>query len=172
MKIGHLFLSIFEFKKKVLKTFKFFIFSISPKHFDELLKNYQKILEKSNSCFPTSKNSFRIFRGSFCFFFDHIRSYSHPFHQIVLIKNYQIILQNRKFHIFLRKSRICRIFLLFLKKISRISNQLLKSSSKNEFFVFDIAIFHFLEDHFIKLRDFLFRTFSKKTSNFTAFIVR
>jgi hypothetical protein len=111
-------------------------------------EKYQKILEKSNSCFPTSKNSFRIFRGSFCFFFDHIRSYSHPFHQIVLIKNYQIILQNRKFHIFLRKSRICRIFLLFLKKISRISNQLLKSSSKNEFFVFDIAIFHFLEDHF------------------------
>jgi len=42
-------------------------------------EKYQKILEKSNSCFPTSKNSFRIFRGSFCFFF---RSYPKLFSPI------------------------------------------------------------------------------------------
>jgi hypothetical protein len=28
-------------------------------------ENYQKIPEKSNSCFLTSENSFRVFRGSF-----------------------------------------------------------------------------------------------------------
>jgi hypothetical protein len=76
-------------------------------------KKYQKILEKSNSCFLTSKNSFCIFRGSFGNFFVGNRNYSHPFHQIVSIKNYQIILQNCKFHIFLRKMRIWRIFLFF-----------------------------------------------------------
>jgi len=102
------------------------------------------------------------FSRIFLLFFDHIRNYSHPFHQIVSIKNYQIILQNRKFHIFLRKSRIWRMILLFLKKISRISNKLLKSSSKNAFFVFDIAIFHFLEDLFINLRDFYFSFIPKK----------
>ena len=125
-------------------------------------KKYQKILEKSNSCFPTSKNSFRIFRGSFCFFFIGNRNYSYPFHQTLSIKNYQIILQNRKFHIFLRKSRIWRMILLFLKKISRISNQLLKSSSKNEFFVFDNAIFHFSEDHFYIFDVFYFSFIPKK----------
>jgi uncharacterized protein YjhX (UPF0386 family) len=36
MKIGHLFLSIFEIKKKVLKTKKLSIFSISLKLFGEM----------------------------------------------------------------------------------------------------------------------------------------
>ena len=36
MKIGHLFLSIFEFKKKVLETLKLSIFSISLNYFGEM----------------------------------------------------------------------------------------------------------------------------------------
>jgi len=38
MKIGHLYLSIFEIKKKVLKTKKLSIFSISLKLFDKKMK--------------------------------------------------------------------------------------------------------------------------------------
>jgi hypothetical protein len=63
MKIGHLFLSIFEIKKKVLKTKKLSIFSISLNLFGEMgsdravyssvkgkpPENYQKIPEKCNS---------------------------------------------------------------------------------------------------------------------------
>jgi len=85
MKIGHLFLSIFEIKKKVLKTKKLSIFSISPKYSGEVESNrfrlfdkdinYKKILEKSNSCFQTTKNSFCIFWGSFDNSFDNKRNY-------------------------------------------------------------------------------------------------
>jgi hypothetical protein len=70
-----IFLSIFEIKKKVLKFFKLSIFSISLNYlvkwkvigriYSFIWKNYKKILEKSNSCFQTIKNSFRVFWGSF-----------------------------------------------------------------------------------------------------------
>jgi len=59
MKIGHLFLSIFEFKKKVLKIKNIVIFSISPK---SSRKNTKRSSEIENSIF-FYKN--RIFGGSF-----------------------------------------------------------------------------------------------------------
>ena len=121
MKIGHLFLSIFEFKKKVLKKNNFVIFSISPK---SIRKNTKRSSEIENSIF-FYKN--RVFGGSF---------------------------DN------------------FLEKISIFSNKNIKTSSKIALFVFAIVIFHFSEDLFVRLRDFLFRGFPKKTSVFAAFIVR
>jgi hypothetical protein len=51
MKIGHLFLSIFEFKKRVSKTLKLSIFSISPKYFDEVLEKLSKDPPKSRISF-------------------------------------------------------------------------------------------------------------------------
>ena len=128
-------------------------------------RKYQKILEKSNSCFLTSKNSFRVFRGSFDKSSNKTATILTHFTETTQQKRpiiYQIILQNRKFHIFLRKSRFRGIFLLFSKKISRSSNKLVKSSSKIAFFVFVIAIFHFLEDRFYVFDVFYFSHFPKK----------
>ncbi len=75
MKIGHLFLSIFEFKKKVLKIFKLSVFSISLKYsvkwivsvciYSFIWKNYKKILEKREMSFYSSENKNWTFRGSF-----------------------------------------------------------------------------------------------------------
>jgi len=64
-KLDIYFCPFLNLKKKFwkLKNFPF-----SPSHRNTLMKywkNYQKILEKSNSCFQTSKNSFRVFWGSF-----------------------------------------------------------------------------------------------------------
>jgi hypothetical protein len=87
MKIGHLFLSIFEIKKKVLKTLKLSIFSISLKYsakwgvnmrafFDN--KNiYQKILEKCEMSFCSSENKNWTFRGSFGNFLNFFRHFFH-----------------------------------------------------------------------------------------------
>ena len=108
-------------------------------------------------------------------FRSYFRNYSAPFHRkwsTKRPKNYQKILPNRKFHIFLQESRIRRIFLLFSKKISDFYNEFIKSSSEVPFCVFVDAIFNFLEDHFISLRDFLICISSKKTSKIAAFIVR
>jgi hypothetical protein len=46
MKIGHLFLSIFEIKKKVLKTKKLSVFSISLKLFEEMERIRFKLFDK------------------------------------------------------------------------------------------------------------------------------
>ena len=74
MKIGHLFLSIFEIIKKVLKTKKLSIFSISLKLFGEMEndrltdKNYKKILKKCEMSFWSFKNKNWTFWGFLCFF--------------------------------------------------------------------------------------------------------
>ena len=60
----------------------------------------------------------------------------------------------------------------FSKKISNFYNEFIKSSSEVPICVFVDAIFNFLEDHFISLRDFLICISSKKTSKIAAFIVR
>ena len=145
---------------------------ISRKKREKIPINYQKILEKSNSCFLTSKNSFRIFRGSFGNFFVGNRNYSHPFHQIISIKITKRSSKIANFIFFYKIRKFGGSFGNFYKKISDFYNKFIKSSSKIPFCVFNIAIFHFTEDHFIFLRDFLFRIFPKKTSIFTAFFVR
>ena len=50
---------------------------IKWKNAGKSLENYQKIPEKSNSCFLMSKNSFRVFRGSFDKFFYYRRKLAH-----------------------------------------------------------------------------------------------
>ena len=65
MKIGHLFLSIFEFKKKVLKTLKLSIFSISPKYFD---KNLSKDPRKVQFLFSNERKLISRFSRIFWYF--------------------------------------------------------------------------------------------------------
>ena len=112
------------------------------------------------------------FSGIFLLFFENNRNYSHPFRQTSRRKIIKSSSKIVNFIFFYENREFGGSFGNFLEKISRISRKLVKSSSKIAFFVFDIAIFHFLGDLFISLRDFLFRTFSKKTSKIAAFIVR
>ena len=59
-----------------------------------------------------------------------------------------------------------------LKGVKENSNENTKSSSKIAFFVFVIAIIHFMEGRFISFRPLLFRTCFKKTSKNAAYVVR
>jgi hypothetical protein len=142
-------------------------------------KNYQKIPEKSNSCFLTSENSFRIFRGSFdnlsAFFRIKTQLFS-PISPNILNKNIRKIIkrssQIANFIFFYKNPEFGGSFGIFYPTFIPKLYKFIKSSSKIAFIVSVIAIFRFSEDHFLSFRHFLMCTLSKKTSDFAAFFIR
>jgi len=156
MKIGHLFLSIFEFKKRVSKSLKLSIFSISPKYFD---KNLSKDPRKVQFLFSNERKLISRFSRIFWYFYDQENDPKK------LSKDPQKSKISYFFTIIANSGDLLVFFRLFKIKIQRIYKIILR----NRIFCFR---YHRISLFGGSIWHFLFHTSSKKTSVLAAFIVR